>query len=189
MPATIRPALPADVPAIVEMIRELAEFENLMHEFVATPERLHAGLFGPRPYAEALVAELSGADANEKLVAFALFFPSYSTFLAEPGIYLEDLYVRPAYRGQGIGRQLLIAVGQVAYERGCGRYEWSVLDWNEAAIGFYRKLGAEMMGDWRRMRVAGDSLKRLAEQSGPEQAGSEQAGSEQAGSEQAGAEP
>lgn len=157
-PATgIRPATPADVPLILTFIRELAEYEQLTHEVVATEDLLAAALFGPRPDAEVLMAVADGAA-----VGFALFFPNFSTFQARPGLYLEDLYVRPAFRGLGLGKRLLTKVARLAVARGCGRYEWSVLDWNAPSIGFYESLGAEMHADWRRMRVTGDALERLA---------------------------
>jgi len=154
----IRPATPADVPAILGFIRELAEYEHLTHEVVATEAGLQAGLFGQQPYAEALVACVEDVP-----VGFALYFHSYSTFQARPGLYLEDLYVQPAHRGRGLGKGLLKAVARVAVERNCGRYEWSVLDWNAPSIRLYESLGAEMHGDWRRMRVADEALRRLAE--------------------------
>jgi GNAT superfamily N-acetyltransferase len=155
--ATLRPAAVADVPAIVGLIRELAVFEQLEHLVVVTPESLLPQLFGPRPAAEALVAEVGG-----RVVAFALFFTNFSTFLGKPGLYLEDLYVQPAHRGSGLGKALLQRLGALAVERGCGRFEWSVLDWNERAIGFYRKMGATVMPDWRICRLTGDALTALA---------------------------
>ncbi|HEY6133455.1 MAG TPA: GNAT family N-acetyltransferase [Rubrivivax sp.] len=155
--ATLRPARAADVPAIVGLIRELAVFERLEHLVVVTPESLQPQLFGPRPAAEALVGEVGG-----KVVAFALFFTNFSTFLGKPGLYLEDLYVQPAHRGSGLGRALLQRLGALAVERGCGRFEWSVLDWNEDAIGFYRKMGATVMPDWRICRLTGDALATFA---------------------------
>jgi GNAT superfamily N-acetyltransferase len=152
-PFTLRPAAPADLPAIVGLIRELADFEHLSHLVVVTPESLKPHLFGPRPAAEAVVAEVDGA-----LVAFALFFTNFSTFLGRPGLYLEDLYVQPVHRSAGLGKALLQHLGALAVERGCGRFEWSVLDWNENAIRFYEKMGATVMPDWRICRVAGDAL-------------------------------
>lgn len=157
MSLQIVPAVPTDVPFILQCIRDLAAYERLSHEVVATEARLHDHLFGPRPYVEALIGRVDDIPAG-----FALFHHNYSTFLAQPGLYLEDIYVRPEQRGCGLGRELLIAVAQIAVDRGCGRYEWSVLDWNAPAIGFYESLGAEMFGDWRRMRVAGSALERLA---------------------------
>lgn len=155
--AGIRPATPDDVPLILELIRELAEYERLLDTVEATPERLHAALFGPRPFAEALIAE-----AEEGPLGFALFFHNFSTFLSLPGIYLEDLYVRPHARRRGIGRALLTRLAQVAVERGCGRLEWSVLDWNEPAIRFYRKIGAVPMDEWTVFRLTGPALRGLA---------------------------
>ena len=150
----LRPATPADVPALVGLIRELAVYEKLEHLVQATPERLAPHLFGPRPVAEAVVAE----SAEGSVVGFALFFTNFSTFLAQPGLYLEDLYVQPAWRGRGIGKALLRHLGALAVERGCGRFEWSVLDWNAPAIGFYEALGATVMPDWRICRVTGPAL-------------------------------
>jgi GNAT superfamily N-acetyltransferase len=161
----IRPAAPADLPAIVGLIGELAAFEHLSHLMAATPETLAPHLFGPRPVAEALVAEAtepSGASGQGSVVAFALFFTNFSTFLAQPGLYLEDLYVQPAWRGQGVGKALLQRLGALAVERGCGRFEWSVLDWNANAIRFYERMGATVMPDWRICRVTGDALARFA---------------------------
>ena len=155
-PATLRPASPADLPAIVGLIRELADFEKLSHLVVVTPESLHPHLFGPKPAAEAVVAELSG-----EVIAFALFFTNFSTFLGRPGLYLEDLYVKQSHRGRGVGKALLEHLGAIAVERGYGRFEWSVLDWNQSAIDFYEKMGATVMPDWRICRIAGDALKRF----------------------------
>jgi GNAT superfamily N-acetyltransferase len=157
LPASIRPAVPSDVPLILALIKELAEYERLLDDVTATPELLNKALFGARPVAEALVAE----DAGEAL-GFALFFHNFSTFLGRPGIYLEDLYVRPHARRRGIGRALLARLAQLARERECGRLEWSVLDWNEPAIRFYRKIGAQPMDEWTVFRVTGDALERLA---------------------------
>lgn len=157
----IRPATEADVPLILRFIRELAEYERLLHEVVATEERLRDTLFGARPAAEVVVAE-HGGDA----VGFALFFQNYSTFLAQPGIYLEDLYVSPAARGRGMGRALLAHLAALARARGCGRLEWWVLDWNESAIRFYRSLGAQPMEDWTVFRLTGDALARLGDEAG-----------------------
>ena len=154
---TLRPAVPADLPAIVGLIRELAVFERLEHLMVATPESMAPHLFGPRPAAEAVVAEADG-----QVVAFALFFTNFSTFLGQPGLYLEDLYVQPAHRNAGLGKALLQHLGALAVERGCGRFEWSVLDWNENAIRFYQSMGATVMPDWRICRITGDTLQRFA---------------------------
>ncbi len=153
---TLRAATRDDVPAIVGLIRELAEFERLSHLVQATPDTLLPHLFGERPVAEALVAEAQG-----EIVAFALFFTNFSTFLAKPGLYLEDLYVKPSRRGAGVGRSLLVRLAQIAVERDYGRFEWSVLEWNEAAIGFYQKMGASLMHDWRICRVSGETLQQM----------------------------
>ena len=155
---TLRAATPQDLPAVVGLIRELAEFEHLAHLVVVTPESLHPHLFGPRPAAEAVVAQVQG-----QVVAFALFFTNYSTFLTLPGLYLEDLYVQPAHRRHGLGQLLLRHLAQIAVARGYGRFEWSVLDWNANAIGFYERMGATVMPDWRICRVVGEGLQRLAE--------------------------
>jgi GNAT superfamily N-acetyltransferase len=151
-----RPAQPDDVPAIVGLIRELAEFEHLAHLMQATPQSLGPHLFGAKPVAEAWVAEAGGG-----VVAFTLCFTNFSTFLAKPGLYLEDLYVQPAWRGHGIGKALLQELAALAVKRGCGRFEWSVLDWNENAIRFYESLGATVMPDWRICRVTGEALSTL----------------------------
>ncbi len=152
-PHTLRPSAPADLPAIVGLITELAEFEQLAHLVVVTPESLQPHLFGARPVAEAVVAEVEG-----RVVAFALFFTNFSTFLGQPGLYLEDLYVQPAHRGTGLGKALLKHLGALAVARGCGRFEWSVLDWNQRAIEFYEKMGATVMPDWRICRLTGERL-------------------------------
>ena len=153
----IRPATAEDTPAVCRLIRGLAEYERLTHEVVLDEGRLRTHLFGPRPFAEVLLAEEAGA-----VVGFALFFHNYSTFVGRPGIYLEDLFVRPAHRGAGVGRALLAHLAGLAAERGCGRLEWSVLDWNEPAIGFYRRLGARPVDGWTRYRLTGEALTRLA---------------------------
>jgi len=155
---SLRAAQPGDVPAIVGLICELAEFERLTHLLEVTPEKLSPQLFGERPAAECVVGEVGG-----EVVAFALFFTNFSTFLARPGLYLEDLYVRPAHRGCGLGKALLEHLGRLAAERGCGRFEWSVLDWNGNAIAFYEKLGATVMPDWRICRITGERLAKFAE--------------------------
>jgi GNAT superfamily N-acetyltransferase len=152
-PFTLRPAELRDVAAIVGLIRELAEFEQLSHLLQVTPEKLRPHLFGEKPVAEALVAESAG-----EVVAFALFFTNFSTFLAQPGLYLEDLYVKPARRGQGVGEALLTRLARTAAERGHGRFEWSVLDWNANAIRFYQRMGATVMPDWRICRISGETL-------------------------------
>ena len=156
-PLRIRPAVVADVPTILQLIRGLAEYERLLDECVATEEQLRETLFGARPQAEVVIAAWEGEPAG-----FALFFHNYSTFLARHGLYLEDLFVLPAHRGHGIGRALLVHLARVAMERECGRFEWSVLDWNAPAIAFYRALGAEPMDDWTTMRVTGARLAALA---------------------------
>ena len=161
---SIRPAELRDVAPIVGLIRELAEFERLTHLLQVTPEKLRPHLFGEKPVAEAWVAELPSGSVpdGERVVAFALFFTNFSTFLAQPGLYLEDLYVKPQHRGAGIGRALLQRLGKLAVERHYGRFEWCVLDWNESAIRFYEQLGATMLPEWRLCRVAGDALKTFA---------------------------
>ena len=158
----IRPATPADCEPIVGLIRELADFERLSHLVVVTPESLRTHLFGPRPAAEAVVAEHGG-----EVIAFALYFTNFSTFLGRPGLYLEDLYVRPAHRGRGLGQALLRHVAQLALQRDCGRFEWSVLDWNANAIALYEKMGATVMPDWRICRVTGPALQALGRPEGP----------------------
>jgi GNAT superfamily N-acetyltransferase len=155
--ARIREATEEDVPLILSLIRELAEYEKLSDEVVATEDGLRDSLFGERRYAEVLIAEHDGAPAG-----FALFFHNFSTFLGKPGIYLEDLYVKPAFRGSGIGKKLLVHLASLAKRRGCGRLEWWVLDWNEPSIGFYKKLGAVPMDDWTVYRVSGSALEDLA---------------------------
>ena len=150
---TIRAAERRDLGRIVRLIGRLAEFEKLTHLMQATPETLEPHLFGPRPVAEALVV-----DSGAEVIAFALFFTNFSTFLARPGLYLEDLFVEPEQRNRGIGKALLMHLAQLAAERGCGRFEWSVLDWNENAIRFYERMGATVMPDWRICRIAGDKL-------------------------------
>ncbi len=154
---TIRPASRDDVPLIHAFILGLARFERLEHECLATEEALRNTLFGPRAYAEVLIGEFEGAP-----VGFALFFHNYSTFLAKPGIYLEDIYVDPVWRGRGFGTAFLTQVADLAVARGCGRLEWSVLDWNENAIRLYERLGAESMNEWTTMRVTGEALAALA---------------------------
>jgi GNAT superfamily N-acetyltransferase len=154
---TLRAAEPRDVPAIVGLIRELAEFEKLSHLCRVSAESLAPHLFGDKPVAECVVGETGG-----QVVAFALFFTNFSTFLAKPGLYLEDLYVQPAQRGTGLGKALLEHLGRLAAERGCGRFEWSVLDWNERAIRFYEGMGATVMPDWRICRISGERLAAFA---------------------------
>ncbi|HKS58399.1 MAG TPA: GNAT family N-acetyltransferase [Steroidobacteraceae bacterium] len=156
MTIRIDPATPADVPMILQLIRELAEFERLLHEVQATEQQLTEQLFGPRPSAEVVIARI-----GEEVAGFALFFHNFSTFLAMPGIYLEDLYVRQKFRGQGCGEALLRHLASLALERKCGRLEWSVLDWNVRAIDFYKSLGAVPMSQWTVHRVTGEALTKL----------------------------
>jgi GNAT superfamily N-acetyltransferase len=150
---TIRPANVEDAPTICRLIRGLAEYERLTHEAMFDDAQLAEHLFGPRPYAEVLLAEDGG-----QAVGFALFFHNYSTFVGKPGIYLEDLFVLPEYRGRGHGKALLQAVARVAVERGCGRMEWSALDWNKPAIEFYQSFGAVPLSDWTTFRMSGERL-------------------------------
>ena len=156
----IEPATPADVPMILQLIRELAEFERLLHEVTATEEQLHQHLFGPKPKAEVIMGRL---QPGGEVAGFALYFHNFSTFLAKPGIYLEDLYVRQQYRGRGFGEQLLRRLAGIAIERDCGRLEWSVLDWNQRAIDFYKSLGAQPMNEWTIYRVTGSALQKLGD--------------------------
>jgi len=154
---SIRQAEEKDTSTILQLILELAEYERLVHEVVATEDGLRHTLFGPRRYAEVLLAELENQAAG-----YALFFHNFSTFVGGPGIYLEDLYVRPAFRGQGIGKAFFQHLARLAVERNCGRLDWAVLNWNEDAIRFYRSLGAVPMSHWTAQRITGDILKRLA---------------------------
>ena len=156
MTLSIRPATRADLPLIGELIRALGEYEKLAHEVRFDEAVMGEKLFGARPYAEVLIGEIDGAAQG-----FALFFHNFSTFEGKPGIYLEDLFVRPAARGSGLGKALLSRLAALAVERDCARLEWSVLDWNEPAIGFYQNLGARLMDDWTVMRVDGQALHRL----------------------------
>ena len=155
---TVRSAVRADVALVVALIRELAEYEKLLQHCHADAARLEEHLFGAQPKCECLVGELDGVGQG-----FALFFPTYSTFAAAPGLWLEDLYVRPAARGSGLGRALLAELAGIAVERRCARLEWNVLDWNEPAIGFYRRLGARAMGEWTSWRIDGVELASLAQ--------------------------
>jgi GNAT superfamily N-acetyltransferase len=152
----IRPAVRKDVPAILSLIRELAEYEKLVHEVVATEERLEETLFGPISHAEVLMAEEQG-DA----VGFCLFFHNYSTFLGQPGIYIEDIFVRPAYRGNGVGKKLFSRVAEIARDRKCGRVEWWVLDWNRPAIEFYERMGARPMSEWTVYRLTQEQFEKV----------------------------
>ena len=153
----IRDAAPRDVGAMISLMRELAEYEKLTHLFVATEDSLREALFSPRPAAEALVAEREG-----RVVGYALYFHNFSTFLSRRGLYLEDLYVQPSLRGGGLGTAMLRRLAAIAVERQCGRFEWSVLDWNQSAIDFYTKMGATVMPEWRIVRVTDDALTALA---------------------------
>ncbi len=155
--ASLRPATYADVGLLLAFIHELGDFERLAHEVVVDEAVLADSLFGARPAAEAVIAEVDGDAAG-----FALFFHNFSTFHGRRGLYLEDLYVRPAFRARGIGRQLMRHLARTAVERGCARFEWSVLDWNTDAIAFYRELGAVGLDGWTVQRVDGDALQRLA---------------------------
>jgi GNAT superfamily N-acetyltransferase len=155
---SIRPARPEDAELLVNLVRELAVYEKLEQHALATPDDFRRHLFGPRPAAEAAVAEVGGEPAG-----FALWFSTFSTFRGQSGLYLEDIFVKPAYRGRGIGKGLLAAVALRAIERGCGRLEWSVLDWNAPAIGFYRSFGARPMNDWTVYRIDDEPLRLLAE--------------------------
>lgn len=154
---TFRPGTVEDVPLILRFIRALAEYERLSHELEATEELLRETLFGERKVAEVLFAVVDGVEAG-----FALFFHNYSTFLGRPGLYLEDLFVLPEYRGRGVGKALLQELARVALQRGCGRFEWWVLDWNEPSIEFYRRAGAVPMDEWTVFRLAGEPLRALA---------------------------
>jgi len=154
---TLRAARPDDLPAIVSLIGELAEFEHLSHLMQVTPQSLQPHLFGDKPVAEAFVAEHDN-DGSSRVVAFALFFVNFSTFLGKPGLYLEDLYVQPAHRSAGLGKALLTRLARLAVERDYGRFEWSVLHWNVDAIRFYERMGATVMHDWHICRITGDAL-------------------------------
>jgi len=153
----IERATERDVPLILQLIQGLAVYEKLAHEVTATEAGLRETLFGDRPAAEVIIGY-----TGDTPVGFALFFPNFSTFLGKPGLYLEDLFVLPEWRGHGFGRGLLQRLARIAVERGCGRFEWSVLDWNEPAIGFYKSLGARLMDGWSIFRVTGDALTKLA---------------------------
>jgi GNAT superfamily N-acetyltransferase len=157
MTTTIRPAVPSDLSTIMQFIRNLAEYEKLSHKVRFTEDTLGENLFGTRPMAEVLIGEVSGIPQG-----FALFFHNFSTFEGRPGIYLEDLFVRPEARGAGLGKALLAELARLTVERGCARLEWAVLDWNEPSIGFYKALGARQMDDWTVMRVDGEALHGLA---------------------------
>jgi GNAT superfamily N-acetyltransferase len=174
-PYTIRPATPDDVPGILALMRELAEYEKLTTIFAATEDSLRASLFGRTPAAECLVAQRATGTNEQKsaLLAYAVWFHNYSTFLCRRGLYLEDVYVRADRRGEGIGRALLQQLAGIAVERGCGRFEWTVLDWNQPAIDFYESLGAEVLPEWRIVRVTGPALEKMGKTlaAAPSQAG------------------
>jgi len=157
MSTDIRDVTPVDLPELLRLVRGLAQYEKLEHLLQASVEDYHDALFGARPVAEALMAFVDGSA-----VGFALFFQNYSTFLGKRGLYLEDLFVEPEFRGRGIGQALIRRVAGLAVARGCGRFEWSVLDWNAPAIGFYEKLGATVLPEWRIVRTTGDALAALA---------------------------
>src|ERR1700744_4833304 len=157
----ISPAVTADVPLILSLINELAGYEKLRHESIYTEAAIHKALFGPRPSAEAVIARFDAEPAG-----FALFFHNFSTFLGKPGLYLEDLYVRPAYRGRAIGKSLLSYLAALAVQRDCGRFQWQVLDWNKPSRDFYERLGAQADAAWVNYRMSGDALRRLAESGG-----------------------
>ena len=154
----ISPAKAADVPLILSLINELAEYEKLRHESIATEASIHKALFGPKPSAEAVIARFDAEPAG-----FALFFHNFSTFLGKPGLYLEDLFVRPAYRGRAIGKSLLSYLAALAVERDCGRFQWQVLDWNKPSRDFYERLGAQADAAWVNYRMTGEALRRLAD--------------------------
>jgi GNAT superfamily N-acetyltransferase len=160
MPIEIRSAVAADVPVIAQLIRELADYERAPNEAIATEEGLREVLFGEEPAAHVLLAFETG-----EAVGFAVYFFNFSTWLGRPGLYLEDLFVRPSVRGKGYGRALLQRLAQIARERGCGRMEWAVLDWNEPAIGFYKTLGAKPMEEWTVYRLTSDGIAKLANSS------------------------
>ena len=156
---TIRPATVSDVDTIFSLIKELAEYERLAHQVVATQKDIHNSLFGERPFAEALIG-----DYERTPISFALFFYNFSTFIGKPGIYLEDLYVKPEYRSKGFGRKMLVHIARLAIKRNCGRFEWSVLDWNTPAIRTYEKLNAKPMQNWILYRLTGTALAELAKE-------------------------
>ena len=155
---TLRPATPADVPDLLRLIHELAIYEKLEHMAVGTPEAMHESLFGKRPACEAVMLEVGGRS-----VGFALYFFTFSTFLCKPGLYLEDLFVEPAHRGTGYGKALLKHLARICVERGYGRFEWRVLDWNEPSIRFYESLGAKILPEWELVRMVEPEFRALAE--------------------------
>ena len=158
-PLNIRPVAEADIPLVLEFIRDIAEYERLSDQVVADEAILRESFFGPSAKAEGLIAERAGEPA-----AFAIYFENFSTFTGRPGLYLEDLFVKPAWRQHGIGRAMLVRLAQIAVERGCPRFEWVALDWNQNAIDFYEKLGAKQLNEWRIFRMEGDSIAQLAAQ-------------------------
>ena len=158
---TLRDATPEDCPAIVNLIRELAVYEKLEHAANATAEDLRRGLFGDPAFAHAILVEVA-----DQVVGFALYFFNFSTFRGAPGLYLEDLFVQPEHRGRGLGKALLARLAKIAVDRGCGRFEWSVLDWNAPSIGFYKALGAQAMDEWTMFRMEGEALSGLAQTDG-----------------------
>jgi GNAT superfamily N-acetyltransferase len=158
----VRAAEPGDVPALLELFGELAEYEHLTHELRATQQGLEAALFGRSPAAEALIAERDADFGGPEVLGYALFFPTFSSFLTSTGVWLEDLFVRPQYRGEGVGRALLSAVAARVREQGGERLEWAALDWNELALGFYRRMGATTASEWITHRLDGAALERMA---------------------------
>ena len=154
----IRPAAEADTPVIIALIKELADYEHLSHEVIVTEDDIRKSLFGARPFAQALIGEYEGLA-----ISFALYFYNFSTFLGKPGIYLEDLYVQPEHRGKGFGRKMLAHIARLAKKQNCGRFEWSVLDWNKPAIRTYEKLNAKPMKEWILYRLTGEALDSLAD--------------------------
>ena len=162
----VRAAEPRDVSALLELFGELAEYEHLTHELRATEQGLEEALFGRRPVAEALIAERDAVSGGSEILGYALFFPTFSSFLTSTGVWLEDLFVRPAHRGEGVGRALLAAVAARAREQGGERLEWAALDWNELALGFYRRIGATTMDEWITHRLDGAALERVASRPG-----------------------
>ena len=158
MDFAINKITPSEIPALLELIRELARFEKLEHEVTATVDTLHEALFGPNPVVGALVAQY-----GSEVAGYAIYFFTFSSFVGRQGIWLEDLYVRPAFRQRGLGRALVEAVARVGVERNCGRYEWTALNWNQNALDFYKKLGAQVMNEWALLRMNADAMRRLAQ--------------------------
>jgi len=160
----VRVAERGDVPVLLSLFGELAEYEHLEHELKATEEQLSEALFGERPAAQALIAERTAGSGSPEVLGYALFFPTFSSFLASEGVWLEDLFVRPSHRGEGVGKALLAAVAALVRERGGERLEWAALDWNELALGFYRRIGAQTTNEWITHRLDGEALERVAAQ-------------------------